>query len=240
MKILCISDYEDPFIYSPAIKDSFKDIDIILSSGDLNFDYYDYISSTLNKPLYFVFGNHNLKYMKYYSRRYKSDENLSLHENKDFKNLNTNYENDKEEEEIECNIKEKYGAIYVGGRIKKIKNLIIAGLGGSMKYNKGMNQFTEIGMFFYHLKIIPRLLLNKIIHGRYLDILLTHAPPRGIHDKNDRCHTGFKVFLWFMRIFKPKYLIHGHIHIYDLNKNRITNFYKTNVINAYRYTVIEY
>ncbi len=125
------------------------------------------------------------------------------------------------------------GATHIGGKIRKIDGLIIAGLGGSMRYNQGYNQYTEFGMFVRCVKLVPRMLINKLIYGRFVDILLTHAPPRGIHDKPDRCHLGFKVFLWFMDFFKPKYLIHGHIHLYDMNEQRISKYKDTTVINAY-------
>jgi Icc-related predicted phosphoesterase len=72
-----------------------------------------------------------------------------------------------------------------------------------------------------------------------VDILLTHAPPRGIHDKQDKCHWGFKAFLWFMRAFKPKYLVHGHIHLYDLSDVRYTHWEETTVVNAYNHYVID-
>jgi Icc-related predicted phosphoesterase len=35
---------------------------------------------------------------------------------------------------------------------------------------------------------------NKLLHKRYVDIMITHAPPFGIHDQSDRCHRGFKSF----------------------------------------------
>jgi len=100
-------------------------------------------------------------------------------------------------------------------------------------YNKGDNQYTEGQMLREIWKLFPRLLLNRIFRGRWLDILLTHAAPRGIHDKEDPCHRGFKCFLWFMRFFKPRYLIHGHIHLYDLSELRTTQYGSTLVINAY-------
>lgn len=61
MKILCISDQIDPLVYSSAIKERFADIDVILSAGDLPMEYVDFVVSSLNKPAFFIFGNHNLK-----------------------------------------------------------------------------------------------------------------------------------------------------------------------------------
>lgn len=218
MKILCISDNITPVVYSNNITSRFSDIDLILSAGDINLEYYEFIVSMLNKPLLFVFGNHNLKYLSYYKKKiFRNFHEIN-------KNLIYHFDN---------------GGVYIGGKVKKIKDLIIAGLGGSKKYNKGLNQFTEAGMFFFILRIIPKLLLNKIIYGRYLDILLTHAPPRGINDGKDRCHSGFKIFLWFIKIFKPKYLIHGHIHLDDINKERISKYLSTKIVNAYEYVVID-
>jgi Icc-related predicted phosphoesterase len=72
-----------------------------------------------------------------------------------------------------------------------------------------------------------------------VDILVTHASPKGIHDKEDRCHWGFDAFLWFMRTFKPKYLVHGHIHLYSLSDIRVTKYEGTQVINAYSHYVID-
>jgi hypothetical protein len=41
-----------------------------------------------------------------------------------------------------------------------------------------------------------------------------------------------------MRVFKPKYLIHGHIHLYDLSAVRLTRYYGTLVLNAYSHYII--
>jgi Icc-related predicted phosphoesterase len=58
MKILSISDVELNQLYSPQIVERFSQADIIVSCGDLPFYYLEYIVSMLNKPLYFVRGNH--------------------------------------------------------------------------------------------------------------------------------------------------------------------------------------
>ena len=58
MKILSISDVEINFIYSPTIQERFKSVDLVISCGDLPYYYLEYIISMLNKPLYYVAGNH--------------------------------------------------------------------------------------------------------------------------------------------------------------------------------------
>ena len=219
LKILCISDHIDPLIYSDQAKERFNAIDLVLSAGDLDLSYYGFIVSMLNKPLLFVFGNHNLKRIGHYRREYNEQSYSSAWGN-EF-------------------IEQTYGSTYIGMRIRRTNGLIIAGLGGSLRYNAGINQFTEIQMFLKMVKLIPGMLYHRVFHGRWVDILLTHAPPFRIHDREDRCHTGFKSFLLFMRWFKPRFLVHGHVHLYDLNENRWTTYLNTQVVNAYEHTVIE-
>ena len=215
MRILCISDQIDTLVYSSQIKERFADIDLILAAGDLPLDYLDFIISNLNKPLFFIFGNHHTEELRNYKKMWDTP---LFYEVKEY---------------LGC------GAIHVGTKVKKEGDLIVAGFGGCMRYNNGPNQLTNFEMYIEILKIIPRLLWNRIVHGRFLDVLLTHAPPKGIHDKNDKCHLGFKSFLWFMKIFKPKYLVHGHIHLYDLNDIRKTKWNDTTVVNAYNHYVID-
>jgi Icc-related predicted phosphoesterase len=215
VKILCISDQIDPLVYTNSIRERFRDVDLVLCAGDLPLDYLDFIVSSLNKPLLFVFGNHHIEEYKYF----KNSETPAI--------------------DYEPELSMFSGAIHVGSRVKKEGPLIIAGLGGCMRYNKGQNQFTEFQMKVEILKLIPRLVFNRIFRGRYLDILLTHASPLGIHDLQDKCHQGFKIFLWFMKVFKPRYLIHGHIHLYDLSAVRKTRYLETMVINAYSHYVID-
>jgi Icc-related predicted phosphoesterase len=218
MKILCISDQIDPLVYTNSIKERFKDIDLILSAGDLPLDYLDFIVSSLNKPLLFVFGNHNINEYHYYRRG---------------GDIMPFYDPDHKDKIWGT------GAVHAGSRVLREEGLIIAGLGGSMRYNLGDNQYTEFQMTLEILRLLPALAFNRIFRGRCLDILLTHAPPRGIHDLEDRCHWGFRVFLRFMRIFKPKYLVHGHIHLYDSSAVRTTRYQQTQVINAYSHYIID-
>ncbi|MBN1897428.1 MAG: metallophosphoesterase [Spirochaetes bacterium] len=200
MKILLISDVISPVIYSSNLRDDprFKNIDLVIGTGDLPFDYYDFIASNLNVPLLHVFGNHVLM----------EDE-------------------------------KKPSFINLDNRVKITHRTIIAGFEGSKRYNRGRHQYSEAEMKFKILKMIPRLIWNRIIHGRYLDILVTHAPPYGFGIPTDPAHQGFKIFLKFIERFKPKYVIHGHIHIYDSNRYRINEYKGAKIINAYNYRILE-
>jgi Icc-related predicted phosphoesterase len=130
-------------------------------------------------------------------------------------------------------------AALVDRKVRQEAGIIVVGLDGLMRCNKGKNQFTDLEMSVRLLKLFPVLIFNRIFRGRYLDVLLTHASPRGIHDRNDKYRLGFKCFLWFIRVFKPKYHIHGQIHLYDLTEPRTTKYHKTLVINAYSHYLID-
>lgn len=221
MRILCVADHIDPLVYSTQIKARFKNVDLVLGAGDLPLEYYSFIVSSLNVPLLFVFGNHNLNHLAYYQGKDMADAMRRCDDNY-FRGMNAT------------------GATYMEDRNKKVQNILVAGLGGSGRYNDGEHQFTEWQMYWRIFRMIPRLLWNRLVHGRFLDILLTHAPPRGIHDKKDKCHTGFKAFISFMNWFKPKYLIHGHIHLYELNEVRRTSYKETLVVNCYDHIVLEF
>lgn len=218
LKILCVADHIDPLVYSVNAKDRFRDVDMVLSAGDLNMNYLGFISSILNKPLLFVFGNHNLKHYQ----RFK--HSLSSSNDDDVPEYAANY----------------FGSTYIGDRVVRVKGLIIAGMGGSIRYNDGENQYTDRQMTWKLIRLIPRLVFNKVFFGRYLDILLTHSPPRFLGDREDPTHRGFTSFLWFMRWFSPRYLLHGHVHLYDPNEARERSYYRTTLINVYDHYVLKY
>src|SRR5690606_30054496 len=88
-------------------------------------------------------------------------------------------------------------------------------------------------------RMVPGLLYNRIRYGRWLDVLVAHSPPLGIHDQPDLAHTGFQSFLAFMRTFKPRYLLHGHIHLYRLDETTMTRYVETDVVNVYPYRFLE-
>jgi Icc-related predicted phosphoesterase len=132
------------------------------------------------------------------------------------------------------------GCFNIDGHVVRYNKLLIAGLEGSMRYNNNPHfQYSEREMARKAWSLVPMLVWNRLRYGRYLDVLVTHAPPRGIHDKPDRCHTGFKSFVTFMDRFRPRYLLHGHVHVYHPNEVTETVYKDTIVKNAYGYQVIE-
>ena len=206
IKLLTVSDKIVPLIHSSRIRERFGDIDLILSCGDLPYTYLEYIITLLDKPLYYVRGNH--------------DQDL------DPQTINP-------------------PSSPLGGfdlhRSNRFQNgLLLAGVEGSIRYNqKTRFQYTQREMWSHVLSLVPGLFLNRFRQGRFLDIFVTHAPPRGIHEGKDWAHQGIRAFRWLLDVFQPRYHFHGHVHYYHPDTNTETRLGKTTVINTYRYRVIE-
>lgn len=213
MRILCISDEVDPLVYSPRIKERFGDVEFVLAAGDLPMDYLEFIVSMLNKPLLFVEGNHDLP-----SR-----------------------ENEAPAVRVFSPAEEQRasGSVNIGFRLVREAGLSILGLPGSIHYNGGPNQYTEAEMCFRLLLLLPHLLLNRLFRGRAADIVVSHAPPRALNDRDDPCHRGFRAHAWVVRRLKPLWFVHGHVHLYDRAERRICEAGPTKVINAYGHWIID-
>ncbi len=64
MKILCVADHESKYIWDYFDREKFKDIDLVISCGDLKKEYLSFLVTMINKPLYYVPGNHDTSFIK--------------------------------------------------------------------------------------------------------------------------------------------------------------------------------
>ena len=132
------------------------------------------------------------------------------------------------------------GWVDLDRRTVRSKGLILGGLEGCMRYKaSGLHQYTEFQMVLRTWRMVPFLLLNRALYGRYIDVLITHVPPKGIHDGTDLAHRGCKAFLSFMERFRPRYLLHGHTHRYGRGEWQ-SQYLDTQVINIFPYRVLEF
>ena len=106
------------------------------------------------------------------------------------------------------------GCVNIDGRVVTAAGLRIAGLGGSLRYKAGPNQYSQGQMGRRALRLELRLRLNRARDGRKLDILVTHAPPFGVAEAVDSAHVGFVAYLRLIRNFHPLLHVHGHVHPY--------------------------
>jgi Icc-related predicted phosphoesterase len=116
-------------------------------------------------------------------------------------------------------------------RIIAYNGLVFAGLEGCIRYNKEDVQYTEGEMAVMVLRLIQKALIYRLLRGRGIDLMVTHSPPRGIHDLEDRAHRGFQSFNRLLRWLQPRYMIHGHVDTHDSRRPTRTQVGQTEVIN---------
>ena len=115
------------------------------------------------------------------------------------------------------------------------KGVRILGLGGCKKYRDAPHHYTEKEM----QKRIHKLRW-KLWRHKGVDIVVTHAPPKGVGDADDLAHQGFEELLHLIDKYHPKYLLHGHVHLsYGTDKTRVREYNGTTVINASERYVLE-
>jgi uncharacterized protein len=211
VKILAVSDQVVEHLYSTRVKEQFGDVNLVVGCGDLPYYYLEFLVSMLNVPLIHVPGNHDLP-----PARGRGHCDLG-----------------------DCgHIAEECGNI--DALVVEEQGLLLAGLGGSIRYRPdGVNQYTQAEMAWRVLALTPRLCLNRLRHGRFLDILIAHSPPLGIHDGTDPAHVGFTVFNQLIARFRPRFLLHGHSHIYRRDTVTKTQVGPTTILNVCPYRVIE-
>lgn len=168
--------------------------ELMLACGDLPFDYLDYLMNALEVPLVFVPGNHDPDVSGYQISRAGLSLRAGLPEEPPWPD----------------------GAINADGRVVEIGGLRIAGLGGSPRYSKGPNQYTERQQARRGRSLARRARLRGRWRdprgGHHVDVLLTHAPPRGVGDGDDPPHRGFECLHPLVARLRPGLLLHGHVH----------------------------
>lgn len=131
------------------------------------------------------------------------------------------------------------GGIDLHRRVINYRGLLIGGVEGSLRYREGPFQYSQFQMWKHVISLIPMLITNRVLYGRYLDVFVTHAPPIGIHDQDDLTHRGIEAFRWLIKVFKPAIHLHGHIHVIMPNTITVTHVDHTTVINGYGFREID-
>ncbi|MGQ0838248.1 metallophosphoesterase family protein [Actinokineospora sp.] len=186
-KVLAVADEVVERLWTDKVRE--HQVDLVLAAGDLPFDYLEFLSDALDRPCVFVPGNHDVSLDGYASRH-----GLWMKDG-----LPTEWPG-------------PAGAVNVDTRVADVAGLRIAGLGGSIRYNQGPNQWTERQMTWRAHRLRRRAAVRRLRDGRGIDVLLTHAPPRGVGDREDPPHRGFECLHDTVRRLRPALLLHGHIH----------------------------
>lgn len=190
MHVLAVSDRRHRALYDYFDRERWKNIDLVVSCGDIDAGYLSFLVTMIPKPLLYVPGNHDQAYLK----------------------------NPPE------------GCDSINDKVVAIQGVRIGGLGGSYWYNGKDLQYTERQMLKRGRKLMR---MARKMGG--LDLLVTHAPPAGVHDLEDVCHRGFQAFRTIIDAMTPKVLVHGHNHEVHGKEDRETMVNGTRVINAFEY-----
>lgn len=190
MRVLAVSDEVDEGLRadpSPA-----RGAELILSCGDLPFDYLRSLMDALDVPLVFVPGNHDPDVHGYRTTRAGLTVRAGLPATAPW----------------------PAGAVNADRRVVDVAGLRIAGLGGSIRYREGPNQYSQREQARRARGLARRAAWRRHRDGRAVDVLLTHSPPRGVGDGSDPPHVGFDCLHPLVARLRTPLLLHGHVHPY--------------------------
>lgn len=185
VRALIVADEIVPSLYSPCVKSI--NPDLIIGAGDLPWDYLDFLASTLNVPLVYVPGNHDSDVQK--SGRTGMFMRAGM----------------------PCDAANQCGGFNADQEVVEVAGLKIAGLGGCVRYRPGPNQYSQREYAWKARKLI-RKARRAFGKDSKIDILLTHAPPFGLGDEEDRPHVGIQALHKVIDELQPRWHLHGHIH----------------------------
>lgn len=132
------------------------------------------------------------------------------------------------------------GWAYMDRRLVEIEGFLVAGFSGSINYNPSKPyHYSQTQMWARSLLVAPRLWLAERRRGRALDCLLTHSPAAGLGDGPDFAHQGFRAYRWLIDRYRPRYHIHGHVHLYGAAMPAVRTYHATTLINAYGLHIID-
>jgi hypothetical protein len=214
-RILAVADEVDESLGGEALAQLRPDL--VLSAGDLPFDYLEYLVTVLNVPLLYVPGNHDPDLRE---RR----EELAWPPSIQLKDSGDPVG--------------PLGCTNVDGRIEDVAGIRVAGLGGSLRYREGPNQYTQREMRRRARRLRRQATAWGLRGRRGVDVLLTHAPPFGVGDEDDPAHRGFEALRELVERLSPKLLVHGHIHPYGQVKPD-RQLGTTTVVNAVPFRLLE-
>ena len=123
------------------------------------------------------------------------------------------------------------GGIPLDGRVVRIGTLRVGGLDGSLSYRPDVVGYAEREMAVRACRLVVRAWL-----AGGLDVLVTHAPPRGYGDLEDLPHRGFACFNWLLMVLRPCLMLHGHVHrSYGMVAREHAHPSGTRIVNAFRW-----
>jgi Icc-related predicted phosphoesterase len=89
------------------------------------------------------------------------------------------------------------------------------------------------------LALSARILGRGLIGRPAPQVFVSHAPPFGLGDREDPAHVGFESFVGLMDRHEPSLWLHGHVHLYGPEVQRVTHRGGTKIINVFGHRILE-
>jgi Icc-related predicted phosphoesterase len=131
------------------------------------------------------------------------------------------------------------GCTPLDGEVVDIGGVVLAGLSGSPLYSYGPNQYTERQMRRRARALSRRILYRKLLGKPGPDVIVSHSPPFGLGDREDPVHTGFESFVSLANRHEPPLWLHGHVHLYGPDQQRIATRDNTRVVNVFGHLILD-
>ncbi len=212
-RVLAIADEVESALYGDALHRLRPDV--VVSCGDLPFDYLENVVTRAGVPLVYVPGNHDPDL--------RGRDQVGIGWAALAARMNDPPPGPQ-------------GCVSADGRVVEAAGLQIAGLGGSIRYRSGPNQYSQREMRWRAFRVEARIRLRRGRRG--VDVLITHAPPLDLGDGTDPAHRGFAAFHRLVSQLRPRVLIHGHVHpVHRRMSDRTLG--ETLVVNAIPYRLLE-
>jgi uncharacterized protein len=117
--------------------------------------------------------------------------------------------------------------------------VVLAGLSGSPVYSGGPNQYTERHMRRRAWTLSVRIRCRGLVGRPKPRIFATHSPPFGLGDQEDVAHVGFESFLDLINRHQPPLWLHGHVHLYGPDQERVQQKGDTKIVNVYGHRILD-
>lgn len=132
------------------------------------------------------------------------------------------------------------GCTPLDGRVVEVAGgLVLAGLSGSRLYSGGPNQYTERQMRRRARALSARIGWRRVLGRPRPTVFVTHSPPFGLGDEEDLAHIGFESYLTLIDRHEPPLWLHGHVHLYGPEPQRVVSRGSTSVINVFGHRILE-
>ena len=117
--------------------------------------------------------------------------------------------------------------------------MVLAGLSGSRLYSGGPNQYTERQMRGRTRALSARIRWRRFLGKPGPTVFVTHSPPFGLGDEEDLAHVGFESFLGLIDRHEPSLWLHGHVHLYGADQQRVVSRGDTKVVNVFGHLILD-